>query len=881
MNPSPVLARLARAALLAWLPLAALAQQPAPEAAPQPPAFRLGDAAMPLDYDVHLAIDPSATRFSGAIRIRLRFARATPVLWLDSTGLDVDRVEARQGKRKVEVLVVKGGEDFVGLQAEGAPFDAGEATLTLAYRGPLEPVATRGLFRQEEGGDWYVLSQFEAISARRAFPCFDEPQWKTPWRLTIDAPVADVVTSNMPEESATSLDEPAGWRRHVFERTPPLPSYLVALAVGPFDTVQAGRVGDAATPLGFVVPRGRGAQVAAARESTPALVSILEDYFGTSFPFPKLDMVTIPATVSFGAMENAGMITYQENLVLARPWEDTLAFRRRYASVAAHEMAHQWFGDLVTLAWWDDTWLNEAFATWMSRKVLDRYKPDWTRGWYRGEQRRRALEADRLASARAIRNPVLAKTDIWGAFDDITYEKGGEVLAMFESWLGPERFRAGVRDYLARHAHGSATSADFFDALARASQHPDSARAALEAFIEQPGAPQLDVALRCDGDAPAIEVTQHRFRPVGSNAPEMQWTTPACFRYPAGGTLHAECFEVTNGTHRFALQDAKSCPAWIVGNADGAGDWLPRYDPPLRAEIEEHLAAVPEDEAVAFAGDAALLARSGLLPIGGALELGGALLKHPSPAVQQGGVALLERLPDAWLTRSQLDAKLDLVAHAVVPLATRVGWVGQPGDGEELRELRQALLPFAARYEERDTLRMHARELALDWIARRESVDATMVEPVLRAAGRDADPPMYARLESALFAAKDRHDRLELLLGLSRVRDPALRGHALSLALDDRLGAREAFELLLDALRDDDNREAAFDFVRAHFDALVAKLPPDTPGDLQRPLGELCTPAARSAFADFFAERAPRFLGGPKSYQQALESIDLCIAARK
>jgi alanyl aminopeptidase len=249
--------------------------------------------------------------------------------------------------------------------------------------------------------------------------------------------------------------------------------------------------------------------------------------------------------------------------------------------------------------------------------------------------------------------------------------------------------------------------------------------------------------------------------------------------------------------------------------------------------------------------------------------------------VREGGVALLERLSDSWLTPAQLDAKLDVVAREAVPLATRVGWVPQRGDGEELRELRQALLPLAARYEKRDTLRMHARELALQWIARRDSVDAMMVAPVLAAAGRDVDAPVFGRMEAALFAARDRHDRRELLIGLAHVRDPALRARMLGLALDERVDGREALELLENALADDDNRAAAFDFVRAHFDALAAKLPPDTPGRLVTPLGDLCSPEARATFVDFFHDRAPRFLGGAKRYTEALESIDLCIAARQ
>ena len=862
---------------------AVLLATPAARAAdPPPPEFRLGDAAAPIDYALRLAIDPNETRFTGEIRIHLRFARSTPVLWLDATALDIDGVTVEQEGKPVAVRVVPGGEDFVGLAAEDAPFAAGEATAVIRYRGPLEPLATRGLFREQERGKWYVLSQLEAISARRAFPCFDEPQWKTPWQLTIDAPAAQRVVSNTPEVSAEDVPGRTGWKRHAFARTAPLPAYLVALGVGPFDIVDGGSAGTTGTPLRYVAPDGRGPETAGAREMTPALLRVLEDYFGTPFPFPKLDSVVIPATVNFGAMENAGMITYQSTLMLARPFEDTLIFRRRYASVGAHEMAHQWFGDLVTLAWWDDTWLNEAFATWMADKALETYQPDWHRGWSRGDRRRRALDADRLASARRVHNPVNAKGDIWGAFDRITYDKGGEVLSMFEQWLGPDRFRQGVRDYLHQHAGGNATAADFFAAVGAASEHPDAARKAFTAFIDQPGAPQLDVALRCEEGKPAaLDVAQHRFRPVGSTAPDMEWTTPACFRYATGGKTGKECFEVTNGTHRFTLAQAKSCPDWVTGNAGGVGDYLTRYDAPTLGRIVEHFGDVPEEEAVAFAGDAALMARTGLVTVDQAMTLASALLRHPSDGVKEGGVVLLDKVRDEWLLPQQLKAKLDVIAQDLLPLAQRVGWVERPSDAQATRELRVELMPFAARYEARDTLRMHARELALRWLAKRDSVAANMVEPVLMTAGRYADAAFYERLEGALLASSDRHERTQMLRGLAKVRDPKLRARALDLMLDPRIDGREAFYFLERGILDDDaNRVAAFDFVRAHFEDLVKKLPPDTPGELATPLGDLCRPAERDTFAGFYAERSKRFEGGTKRYTEALESIDLCIAAR-
>jgi alanyl aminopeptidase len=286
-----------------WLWLtAALAATSVVQAAPQPPAFRLGDVATPLEYDATLAIDPRQPQFSGEVRIALRVNRATPVLWLNATDLTIESAEFEQGRHKIPVTVVPGGEDFVGFEAHGADFQPGIALATIRYRGPLEPVSTRGLFRQQDRGEWYVISQFEAISARRAFPCFDEPGWKTPWRVTIDAPASDVAVSNTPETRAAAAPGRSGWTRHEFAQTKPLPAYLVAMAIGPFEVVDGGTAGAKKTRLRYLTQRGRAEEANWAREVTPKLLELLEDYFGMPYPFDKLDSVSIPQTTGFGAM---------------------------------------------------------------------------------------------------------------------------------------------------------------------------------------------------------------------------------------------------------------------------------------------------------------------------------------------------------------------------------------------------------------------------------------------------------------------------------------------------------------------------------------------------------------------------------------------------
>jgi cytosol alanyl aminopeptidase len=856
-----------------------------PAAAQKAPEFRLGDGATPQKYQVRLAIDPTEKYFAGEIKIDFAFNRSVPVLWLNATKLYIDDVEIKQGERTIAAKVVPGNDDIVGLAATGEPFATGNATATIKYRGELEALSTRGLFKQQEGGEWYVVSQFEALSARRAFPCFDEPHWKTPWQLTITSPKTNFVASNTPEVAAYDEPDRAGWRLHGFAPTKPLPSYLIALAVGPFDVVDGGTAGQKKIPLRYLVPKGRSNELAWVKESTPRVLALMEEYFGSPYPFEKLDSVTIPQTINFGAMENVGLITYNASLMLAKPNEETVAFKRRYASIAGHEIAHMWFGNLVTPAWWDDIWLNEAFATWMAQKILYTYKPEWDDGWYRAYSRSQAINVDKLNSARKVKNPVNAKGEVDGAFDRITYQKGGQVLSMFEAWLTPEQFRTGVRNYMQRHAWGTATSQDFFRSLGEAAGRKDDALRAFTAFIEQPGVPLVSVSLQCAGKNASIKVSQKRLRPAGSRAAEMEWTTPACFRYGANGKVETQCAEIGSLPRNVPLSNAKSCPDWLLGNANGMGYYVTRYDAPLEKKLAKSAPRLPDHEATALTSDAALLAESGLMPIDAALEWSAASIRHASPVVQRAAVELLKAQRNNWLDGKQLRRKQQIVTQDLLPLARKVGWESKPGESDRITALRTVLLPYATEMEKDAALRLQARELALKWLAAKDSVPASDAEAILDAAGMFADSITLDKLESAALSTQDRRDQRWLFSALAKVRDPHLRKRSFALAVTktagaDKVNGRDTLLFVTDALQDDHNQRAAFEFVRTNFDALVAKLPPETPAQTMTPLGKLCTRDDRAQFVNFYKDRAAKFLGGQRKYDQALERIDLCVAAR-
>ena len=311
---------------------------------PTPPKLRLPTGVAPTGYAAELWIDPSQETFRGRLEIEISSKGEAGTVWLNAKELDVKTAAARraEGGEVIQAAVAVAGSDFIGLTFERG-LSPGRWIVSLEYKGRVDLKDTEGLFRQREGGDWYVFSQFEAISARRAFPCFDEPAFKVPWQLVLHVPKGLVAVSNTPVLSET--DEAGGMKKVVFARTKPLPSYLIALGVGPFDIVPAGTAGRNKVPIRMIVPKGRGAEARWAAESTGPILDLLESYFDTPYPYEKLDHLVIPQTVGFGAMENPGLVTYVSTYLLAKPADETIRFRRHYADVCAHETAHQWFGD--------------------------------------------------------------------------------------------------------------------------------------------------------------------------------------------------------------------------------------------------------------------------------------------------------------------------------------------------------------------------------------------------------------------------------------------------------------------------------------------------------------------------------------------------------
>jgi alanyl aminopeptidase len=847
---------------------------PPPADPPPPTGLHLPTTAAPRSYLASLTLDPAASVFQGSIEVELTVNEATRVLWLNATELTIEKAELVRGADRQPLRVLAGGADLVGFAA-AQPIAPGPATLAVRYSGVISKKDDRGVFTEKEGDDPYLFSQFENIDARRAFPCFDEPGIKVPWQIDLEVPSGDTALSNTP--ALSEAPSRPGMKRVRFAETKPLPSYLVAFAVGPFDLVDAGRAGSKGTPVRLAVPRGRAADAKTSAATTTTLLGYLEDYFGIPYPYEKLDVVAIPHVVSFGAMENAGLITFYQQGMIARPDEDTGEHQRNYADIIAHEMAHHWFGDLVTMAWWDDVWLNEAFATWMEVKVLSRWRPTWSWETKRVRQVGVAMREDSLVSARKVRQEIVSKDDIQNAFDAITYLKGAALLDMFESWIGPEAFRKGIQGYLQGHAHGNATSRDFAAAISAAAGKKEDVAAVFASFLDQGGVPLVKAELACSKGEAAVKLSQTRFLPSGSSGSSAQrWQIPVCVRWEPGEGR--ACTLLSEPSAVLPLPGTKGCPTLLLPNAGSGGYYHVAYQPnDLDALLRDGGKKLNLAERLGVVADVAALGRSGALPLGELLGRLPSFAADPSPHVQRAAAAFLFGIPQGVVPEALRASYGRYVDKTFGKKARALGLVRKPGEPEETTALRALVVPLVGSRGSDPTLRKEARALALRWLDDPTAVEAASIEIVLGMAATQGDRALFERLRTEIGKTKDDQRRSHLLAALGSFRDPALARASLDFFLDSDVDPREAMGLLD---QDELSTEVVFTFLKESFDRVLARVPSDAAVSLPGTVSRFCDEGHRAAVEAFFKPRIEKISGGPRALSQALEEISLCSTLR-
>ncbi|PTL83428.1 M1 family metallopeptidase [Vitiosangium sp. GDMCC 1.1324] len=863
------------------VPTSDAAPSPVPQAqasarpAPVSPSLRLPSQVRPTGYTVELTLDPSQPTFQGVVDIDLEVKEATDAIWLLGRYLTVKEATLTVGGKAVALTQTKGNGDFLGF-IPASTLPPGAAHLRLAYEGQLSERETIGAFRAQDHGAWYAYTQFEPLGARRVFPCFDEPGFKVPWQLTFHVPAGNVAVTNTPLVN----EEPRaqGGTTYRFARTQPLPSYLIAFGVGPFDFLEAKPSGEKAVRTRIITPKGQAVEGTYAAQVTPEILGHLEKYFGIAYPFEKLDVLSVP--LLGGAMEHPGLVTFNSELILSKPAEDSIGRQRRFYDVQMHELAHQWFGDLVTMAWWDDLWLNEAFASWATPRIVEGAQPTWDAPIERVRERSYALGSDSLVTARHIRQPIESEDDILNAFDGITYGKGSAVLSMTESWLGRDVFQRGVQRHLRAHAHGNATAKDFLDTMSAESGKDVSG--VLGSFLDQGGAPLVTARLDCSGKVPVAKLSQSRFLPVGSAGSAKQtWKVPLCVRYGTGRESFRACTVMEGETAELPLSESKACPAWLLPNADGAGYYRTALDAQMLGRLLSS-GGVPltRAERVTLVGDVQALVSAGTMAASDALGLLPGLAGDKDRQVFQASLELLGLVRPSMLSDARQADRERFLRDTYGARARALGFTPRANEDEDTRLLRPMLLRFAGEQGGDAKLVAEARKLTDKWLGDSKAIAPELVYTTLGIAAAHGDAALHAKLMTAMRSEKDRRKREQLIDALGGFRDPALVRENLKLLLEPGMDTRELVMLLFMAGQVK-TRDVAFGFVKENYDALASRLEEDRIAALVWSAAAYCDPVHRQEAAAFFTERMARAPGGPRMLAQMLEGMDLCIAFKE
>jgi alanyl aminopeptidase len=854
--------------------------QPHLPAGPVPPARddgRLPALARLRRYDIELILDPAQPTFAGIVSFDLDLPEPTAHIVLHARDLTVTEAHVERANTvfpaTTAVRLAHGAreapEELVVSLPDALP--AGEARLVIRYQGRFNPELT-GLYRVQVDGRWYAFSDFEPTDARRAFPCFDEPSFKVPVRVRLTVPQDVGAFANMPE--ASHADDPGAHTRAVlFDETPPLPSYLVAFAVGPFDVLE----GPAApVPVRVLAPRGRAALGAYAARVAGEHLGILARYFDRPYPFPKLDLVAVPDFQS-GAMENPGLITFRDTALLLD--EARASARTRYytASIVAHELAHQWFGNLVTMAWWDDLWLNEGFATWMGTRVMDAWQPALGARIEAIDSAAHARHADALPTAHAVRQRVTSTGDAMASFDAITYDKGAAVIGMIESWVGATPFREGIRAYLRDHAGGNATAADLLGALSASSGRDVTPVA--ESFLDQVGVPLVRAALDCaPGHPPRVTLTQSRFRYRAGEADATRWRIPVCVRFDATPQPRTQCTVLADERATVDLEAAR-CPRWIDPNAGSAGYYVSASGAANTRALLRTPGALGTASQLDLLSSLEAQVIAGTMPITTWLDALAHLAQDPD-------AHLYERVANSmftlrrWVVDDQNRAGFQRWAGRVLgPLARALGWRTHPGDFDVRRNARRAVLSATGMLTDDFMARTQADAIAAEYLRAPATVDAEMATVALPVASRRAGAQRFEALLAALPGAATPQDRALILGALVSFDSPTLVQRAWGLALTDAVRVVD-FRALF-GRGDTHARHPGLlaAWAEAHWDEFAARHGRNA-RHLLGSVGGLCDAAAIDRAVAFFGPKAEAIDGAARGFALAVEGARQCAAVR-
>ena len=829
--------------------------------------YRLPRDVLPSRYDIVMEPDIAEARFVGEVVISATVQAPVDSIMLNAADLGCSRATLQQNGSAVAAEVTFDAEtERMALRpADGRRLEPGELQISCSFAGELND-QLRGFYRStfvDEDGEAHTVAttQFESTNARRAFPCFDEPDFKAVFGVTMIVP-ADLMAVSCSEVVSSEILAD-GRRRDTFADTMEMSTYLMAFIVGDLEATEPVDVGG--VPLRIVHVRGRAALTGFGLEAGAFALAWLVDYYGIPYPGTKVDLIAVP-DFAFGAMENMGAITFRETLLLADPDKATTAELMRIVDVVAHELAHMWFGNLVTMDWWNGIWLKEAFATFMQVAATDAFRPEWKRWDEFSIERGAAFDVDALSTTRPVEYAVVSPADAEGMYDVLTYEKGAAVVRMLEQFLGPDRFAAGVQHYLERHSYANTTTTDLWDALETASGEP--VRSVMDGWIFTRGYPIVSVEPHHDG----LRIAQHRFV-YGGAGPESKPSSNASGSAKVAGQaaestggiwsvpvmVRARLTDGRTVTERLLLSDASAYidlggpVEWAVVNAGGHGYYRVRYSAELLAALAqqalevlesiERYGLVDDTYAAVVAGDASAAEFIGLVT-----DLGAETDLH----VWQRMIWGLKGL-HAIASPGGREALAVLIRDLATTALGVLGFEPQPGEPDLERELRGVLFEAAGGRGRDELVRARARELFEEAVSNSAAVEPNLAAAVVQVAAAAGDETDYEQMLELYRSADTPQSELRYLQSLLLFEDRGLFERTLELFAAE-VRTQNAPYLLGAAMTHLDHGPLAWAFIRDRWQELTDRFPQNSISRMVGGIRGLHTRELATEVETFFSE---------------------------
>jgi len=773
----------------------------------------LPDDVTPDHYRIEITPDAENMTYKGAVQIDVTVHHATDKIVFNSADIVIDGA-ALSGEESAPTISYDDSVQTATLSF-GRQVKPGAYTLSLAYRGKIYSHDS-GLFYLDydttNGNARALFTQFENSDARRFVPSWDEPARKATFQLTATVPADQMAVSNMPIASTDLLV--AGLKRVHFGTTPRMSSYLLFFGVGDFERVHRDVDG---VDVGIVVKRGDAAYADYALDAAAEILRYYNRYFGTPYPLPKLDLIAGPGSSPFfGAMENWGAIFYFERYLEIDPRVSTEGDRQNVYITVAHEMAHQWFGNLVTMAWWDDIWLNEGFANWMQGKVTDHFHPEWN-VWLRTlSYTQYTMGVDERDGTHPVVTPIHNVLQASGAFDAITYTKGAAVIRTLEAYLGEEAFRAGVRRYMHDHAYGNTVTDDFWREMDKGSPHPITPIA--HDFTLQAGVPMIsEISVRCLNGKSRLSLAQGHLAIDADSTKARIWRVPVTIATLGG--VSAKMVVSGSDPHIFWIG---ACGPVIL-NAGQTAYFRSRYSDENLAAISVHFDALSPIDQLGIFSDTASLAYMGEEPMAVFLNLTRRVPTNADPVVAS---ALVEQLQVLDRLYEGLPAQGSFRAYArdlIKPFFARIGWDKAPGEADNIALLRSNLIFALGTFGEPSVLAEASNRFAR-YVADPSSLDAAARRSVLGVVAAHADRATWDRLHLMAQSARTQSERQELYELLTAATDVAIVDEGLKLAISAEPPETTVLGMISTASRL--HPDVAFDFAVGHWDQIVSHIPP-------------------------------------------------------